>query len=254
MLFLICGTWRSGRALPQMIGPNQVGIGTIRPLSCGVHCESPDGSVPPARSRPCGQCYRAVFKDAGAQITLASPKGGRRPLDPKSEDPRFQTDITPRFEKDADAEAQLNKTVRLESVKREDYDTVLSGRPWPNVGSRGRQKLGQADRIFRCRLTDGEEEEMGLTKVVPFLVEARPGRDLLPGQGLARSHGQGRPVDHWPEPGLFGPDCQASDQDPDGEIARLLMLPRISIPAGKPTVRADTAPSKRPVHATNETR
>jgi hypothetical protein len=48
-----------------------------------------------------------VFKDAGAQITLASPKGGRPPLDPKSEDPSFQTDITRRFEKDADAEAQL---------------------------------------------------------------------------------------------------------------------------------------------------
>src|SRR5215472_7456243 len=58
------------------------------------------------------------FKDAGAQITLASPKGGRPPLDPKSQDPNFQTDITRRFEKDADAEGQLEKTVRLESVKR----------------------------------------------------------------------------------------------------------------------------------------
>jgi putative intracellular protease/amidase len=58
-----------------------------------------------------------VFKDAGAQITLASPKGGRPPLDPKSQDPSFQTDITRRFEKDADAEGQLDKTVRLESVK-----------------------------------------------------------------------------------------------------------------------------------------
>src|SRR5262249_23954360 len=45
-----------------------------------------------------------VFKDARAQITLASPKGGRPPLDPKSQDPSFQTDITRRFEKDADAE------------------------------------------------------------------------------------------------------------------------------------------------------
>src|SRR5262245_39141954 len=48
-----------------------------------------------------------VFKDAGAQVTLASPKGGRPPLDPKSQDPSFQTDITRRFEKDADAEGQL---------------------------------------------------------------------------------------------------------------------------------------------------
>ena len=66
-----------------------------------------------------------VFKDAGAQITLASPKGGRPPLDPKSNEPNFQTDITRRFEKDADANAQLDKTVRLDSVKQEDYDTVF---------------------------------------------------------------------------------------------------------------------------------
>src|SRR5262245_3299086 len=65
------------------------------------------------------------FKDAGARIILASPKGGRPPLDPKSEDPSFQTDITRRFEKDADAEGQLDKTVRLDSVKQEDYDTVF---------------------------------------------------------------------------------------------------------------------------------
>jgi len=66
-----------------------------------------------------------AFKDAGAQITLVSPRGGRPPLDPKSQDPSFQTDITRRFEKDADAEAQLDKTLRLDSVKQEDYDTVF---------------------------------------------------------------------------------------------------------------------------------
>jgi putative intracellular protease/amidase len=60
-----------------------------------------------------------VFKDAGAQITLASPKGGRPPLDPKSNEPGFQ------FEKDADANAQLDRTVRLDSVKQEDYDTIF---------------------------------------------------------------------------------------------------------------------------------
>ena len=66
-----------------------------------------------------------VFKDAGAEITLASPKGGRPPLDPKSNEPNFQTDITRRFEKDADANAQLDRTVRLDSVKQGDYDTVF---------------------------------------------------------------------------------------------------------------------------------
>src|SRR5512140_266329 len=57
-----------------------------------------------------------VFKDAGAQITLASPKGGRPPLDPKSNEPESRTDLTLRFEADAAAEAQLDKTARLDSV------------------------------------------------------------------------------------------------------------------------------------------
>src|SRR5690242_12949396 len=56
---------------------------------------------------------------------LASPKGGRPPLDPKSNEPDFQTAITRRFEKDAEAETQLDRTVRLESVRQDDYDTVF---------------------------------------------------------------------------------------------------------------------------------
>src|ERR1700758_2556248 len=67
-----------------------------------------------------------TFKDAGAQITLASPKGGGPPLDPKSNEPSFQTDITRRFEKDAGANAQLDRTALLASVKQEDYDTVFT--------------------------------------------------------------------------------------------------------------------------------
>src|SRR3974390_1255812 len=66
-----------------------------------------------------------VFKDAGAQIALPSPKGGRPPLDPKSNEPNFQTDITRRFEKDADAEARLDKTLRLDTVTQQHYDTAL---------------------------------------------------------------------------------------------------------------------------------
>src|SRR5260370_38658965 len=46
-----------------------------------------------------------VFKDAGAQITLASPKGGQPPLDPKSNEPNFRTDLTRRFGKDAEPNA-----------------------------------------------------------------------------------------------------------------------------------------------------
>jgi hypothetical protein len=56
------------------------------------------------------------LKDAGWDITLASPQGGRAPLDPKSDEPQFQTDLTRRFE----AEAQLAATVRLDSVYSDD--------------------------------------------------------------------------------------------------------------------------------------
>jgi putative intracellular protease/amidase len=146
-----------------------------------------------------------VFKDARAQITLASPKGGRPPLDPKSQDPSFQTDITRRFEKDADAEGQLDKTVRLESVEQEDYDTVFypggHGPMWDLAEDPNSVKLIEAflaagkpvalvchapgvlrhvktpagkplvDGKNVTGFTNGEEADVGLTKVVPFLVE-----------------------------------------------------------------------------------
>src|SRR5690349_10444597 len=66
-----------------------------------------------------------AFKDAGVEITLASPKGGQPPLDPKSNEPNFQTDLTRRFEADADAKKQLASTVRLDTVNAKDFDTVF---------------------------------------------------------------------------------------------------------------------------------
>jgi len=65
------------------------------------------------------------FKDAGYEITLASPKGGQPPLDPASNVPDFQTDDTRRFEDDDEAGAALAATVRLETVTEADYDTVF---------------------------------------------------------------------------------------------------------------------------------
>ncbi|MFD4407173.1 type 1 glutamine amidotransferase domain-containing protein [Nocardia sp. NPDC058499] len=65
------------------------------------------------------------FKAAGYDITLASPAGGRPPLDPKSNEPGFQTDDTHWFEADAEASAALADTVRLDSVSAEDFDTVF---------------------------------------------------------------------------------------------------------------------------------
>jgi len=76
-----------------------------------------------------------VFKDVGAQITLASPKAGRPPRDPESNEPNFQTDITRRFEKDCDAEVQLDRTVRLDSAKHEGCNLVF----YP--GGRGRCRI-----------------------------------------------------------------------------------------------------------------
>jgi putative intracellular protease/amidase len=146
-----------------------------------------------------------VFKDAGVEITLASPKGGRPPLDPKSNEPKSRTDLTVRFEKDAAAEAQLDKTVRLDSVKQEDFDTVFypgghgpmwdlaedghsikliesfiaAGRPigivCHSTGALHHVKAPDGKLLVQGKevtgFTNGEEEEMGLTKVVPFLVE-----------------------------------------------------------------------------------
>jgi putative intracellular protease/amidase len=144
-----------------------------------------------------------VFKDSGAEVTLASPKGGRPPLDPKSNEPEFRTDLTRRFEKDAAAEAQLDKTVRLESVKHEDFDTVFypggHGPMWDLAEDRNSVKLIESflaagkpialvchapGALRHVKTPDGKPlvqgkqvtgftngEEEGLTKVVPFLVE-----------------------------------------------------------------------------------
>jgi putative intracellular protease/amidase len=146
-----------------------------------------------------------VFKESGAEITLASPKGGHPPLDPKSNEPEFRTDLSRRFEKDAAAETQLDKTVRLDTVKQESFDTVFypggHGPMWDLAEDKNSVKLIEsflaankpialvchAPGVLRhvktpdgkplvqgkkvTGFTDGEEEEMGLTKVVPFLVE-----------------------------------------------------------------------------------
>ena len=66
-----------------------------------------------------------AFRDAGAEVTLASPLGGRPPLDPKSNEAANQTDATRRFEADAEAEARLSDTARLADVAQAGFDTVF---------------------------------------------------------------------------------------------------------------------------------
>ena len=65
------------------------------------------------------------LKDAGVQVTLASPRGGQPPLDPKSHEPDFQTDDTRRFDNDQDAQDLLANTVKLAEMKVEDFDAVF---------------------------------------------------------------------------------------------------------------------------------
>lgn len=146
-----------------------------------------------------------AFKDAGAEITLASPKGGQPPLDPKSNDPEFQTDITRRFMADQASQKILAKTVRLDSIRPADFDTVFypgghgpmwdlvedpvsvklleamikAGKPIALVchssGALRHVKAANGEPFVKGKkvtgFTDTEEAAVGLTKVVPFLVE-----------------------------------------------------------------------------------
>lgn len=66
-----------------------------------------------------------VLADAGAEITLASPKGGQPPIDPKSDEPDAQTDATKRFKADADLKEKLSQTVKLSEINAEDFDAVF---------------------------------------------------------------------------------------------------------------------------------
>jgi putative intracellular protease/amidase len=145
-----------------------------------------------------------VFRDAGVQLTLASPKSGQPPIDPKSDLPEGQTPAMARFKQDQAAQKALSQTIKLADVKAEDYDTVFyvgghgpmwdlvdnpdsialiesfynSGKPVaavchsPAVFHRvtyNGAPLVKGKRV--TGFTNGEEEAVHLTHVVPFLVE-----------------------------------------------------------------------------------
>ena len=153
-----------------------------------------------------------VLRDAGAEVTLASPKGGQPPLDPKSDADDAQTDATRRFKKDADAQKALGATQKLSEVTDDGYDAIFypggHGPLWDLANDADSKRLIEAfvadDRpvgavchapaVFRhTQGTDGkplvsgrrvtgftntEEAAVGLTDVVPFLVE-----DMLESNG-----------------------------------------------------------------------
>lgn len=146
-----------------------------------------------------------VLKDAGHEITLASPNGGQPPLDPKSDEPASQTDATRRFKRDPEAQAQLASTERLDSVRSSNFDgvfypgghgplwdlaedpqskalieqTIADGKPvtlvchapavLKNVTATDGSPLVAGKHV--TGFTDEEEEAVGLAEVVPFLLE-----------------------------------------------------------------------------------
>lgn len=145
-----------------------------------------------------------VFKDAGVNVTLASPKGGQPPIDPKSDLPEGQTPAMKRFKQDDETKKAFSQTAKLADMREEDFDTVFypggHGPMWdlaespdsialiesfynsgkyiafvchaPGVLHRVTYKgqpLVKGKRV--TGFTNSEEEEVKLTKVVPFLVE-----------------------------------------------------------------------------------
>lgn len=159
-----------------------------------------------------------AFLDAGAEITLASPKGGQPPLDPKSDEPDSQTDETRRFHADSAAQAALTSTIRLDTVNQETFDAVFypggHGPLWDLANDKHSISLIEqtlhagkpvalvchAPGVLRdvknadgtplvkgkkvTGFTNSEEEGVGLTDVVPFLVE-----DVLKQNGGLYSRG-----------------------------------------------------------------
>jgi putative intracellular protease/amidase len=159
-----------------------------------------------------------VFKDAGAELTLASVKGGQPPLDPKSNEPEFQTDLTRRFEKDTEATHTLANTHKLSTMSMDDFDAVFypggHGPMWDLAEDKDSAALIEraiatdkpvtavchAPCIFKnvigkdgkpfvagrsvTGFANSEEEAVQLTKVVPFLVE-----DMLKEKGGKYSKG-----------------------------------------------------------------
>ena len=147
----------------------------------------------------------SVFKDAGADVTLASPQGGQPPLDPKSDAEDAQTDATRRFRSDGEARRALASTRKLSEVDPSDFDALFypggHGPLWDLADDRDSIRLIEtfaatdrpvgavchAPAVFRqtrgddggplvdgrrvTGFTNSEEEAVGLTEVVPFLVE-----------------------------------------------------------------------------------
>ncbi|WP_295676605.1 type 1 glutamine amidotransferase domain-containing protein [uncultured Mucilaginibacter sp.] len=146
-----------------------------------------------------------VMADAGVELTIASPGGGQPPIDPKSEAPDAQTPATKRFNMDQDLKDKLSHTVKLSGVSQADYDAVFypggHGPLWDLAndeksialiedfykhnkpvafvchapGALIKVKAPNGEPLVKGKAVTGfsntEEEAVGLTNVVPFLLE-----------------------------------------------------------------------------------
>jgi len=192
-----------------------------------------------------------VFKDASADITLASPDGGQPPLDPKSDEPDFQTDATRRFKEDQDAQAALANTVKLADVSAEDFDAVFypggHGPLWDLAEDRSSIALIEsmyaagkpvaavchAPAVFKhTKTSDGsplvegksvtgfsnsEEDAVQLTEIVPFLVE-----DELKAKGGNYSKG-----DDWHPYALTDGNLITGQNPASSELAAMAVLDKL---------------------------
>jgi len=158
------------------------------------------------------------FLDKGIEVVIATPKGGQAPIDPKSEDPSFQTPATKRFYADKEAQKALRTTVKITAVSQKDFNAVFypggHGPMWDLATDKNSIKLIQdfynnsKPIAFVCHapaalvnvkdkegkylvagkkvtgFTNTEEAAVGLTQVVPFLLE-----DKLKERGAKYSQG-----------------------------------------------------------------
>ena len=153
--------------------------------------------------------------DKGVQIDIATPLGGQPPIDPKSEDPSAATDDTKRLDNDTAVLSKLKNTKKLTEVNQADYDAVFypggHGPLWDLAEDKTSIALIEAfytnkkPVAFVCHspgalknvkvngeylvkgkkitgFSNSEEEAVGLTKVVPFLLE-----DVLQSNGATYS-------------------------------------------------------------------
>ena len=192
-----------------------------------------------------------IFKDANVDIVLASPNGGQPPLDPKSDEPDFQTEATRRFRDDVDTQAILANTLKLSGIESNNFDAVFypgghgplwdlaedrdsialvesmyaSGKPVAAVchapGVLRNAKAPDGNLLVNGKSVTGfsnsEEDAVQLTEIVPFLVE----NDLI-SKGASYSK-----ADDW-QPHVITDENLITGQNPaSSELTAKAVLERI---------------------------